>query len=220
MEGPFFPFGASLPAGPGLPAFFDPADKAELRLRLRAWRVGLKPEAVAAAGEAVARRLAELPEYRQARTIMAYWSVGNELPTHGLVRAALAAGKRVCLPATIAEEGRLEPRQVLDPDRDLVTGARNIPEPAAARATVIDPAEIDLILVPGMAFDRQGWRLGRGFGYYDRFFRAPHPLRACLAGLAFDAQVLPSVPRDERDMPVQIIVHESGVIRCRPNPAS
>lgn len=197
-----------------MPADFDPADKAQLRLRLRAWRVSLPPEAVAAAGEAVAGRLADLPEYGQAGTIMAYWSVGNELPTHRLIRAALAAGKRVCLPATIPEEGRLEPRQVTDPDRELVTGARNIPAPAEG-APVIEPGEIDLILVPGMAFDREGRRMGRGFGYYDRFFRNNQPLRAVLVGLAYEQQVLPSVPHDKWDMPLQMIVHESDVVRCQ-----
>ena len=146
-------------------------------------------------GEAVCRQVLALPEFRQAKTIMAFCSTEDEPDTRLLLEQALAAGKRLCLPRCTGG-GRMQAYAVttlaqLQPDR------WGIPAPAAD-CPVVPPEEIDLIIAPCVACTREGVRLGRGAGYYDRFAaRTAAPLAVlCLSTRLFD--MLPAEPHDRR----------------------
>lgn len=191
--------------------------KAELRRRMRAWRDGLAPETRAALGEAAARHLRAAAPYQAARTLLLYWATGSEVPTGAAVAAALEAGKRVCLPRVLPD-GRLAVHRVCDPARELVAGFRGLLEPDPARTPAVAPGSLDLVVVPGLAFDRRGMRLGYGLGYFDRFL-AGLPRRTWRVGLAYGGQVLPRLPADPWDVPLHLIVTERGILACgRPLP--
>lgn len=187
--------------------------KSGLRRAMRAWRDHLAPEERAAAAAAVAARLARFEPYRRARTVMAYWTMGSELPTEGIVAAALRGRKLVCLPQVLSADLRLVPRRVMDPVSDLVAGYRGILEPDPTRTLEVSLARLDLVLVPGLAFSRQGARLGHGEGYFDRFL-AGLPPRVWRVALAYAGQVLDDLPADPWDVPMHAIVTPDGVIEC------
>jgi len=171
-------------------------------------------EEVSARSKKIAERLFSLAEYRQAETIMYFLNFGKEVDTLAMVPASLAHGKRVVAPKTVHSERRLILSEIVDPQRDLEPGRWGIPEPKTERLRQVDAAAIDFVIVPGVAFDEQGHRLGYGGGYYDRFFaglREGVPLVA----LTFDLQVVPEVPVDPWDRRVDLILTEERVIDCR-----
>jgi 5-formyltetrahydrofolate cyclo-ligase len=130
-----------------------------------------------------------------------------------MIHEALAAGKRVGLPVTLMEERRLEFREVGDLDHDLeVRGSFNIPEPRE-HCRAIAPQSADLVLVPGLGFDRRGYRVGYGGGFYDRFLSTLPG--AATAGLCFDLQVVEAVPTAPGDVPVEWLITDRRLIRCQ-----
>lgn len=146
--------------------------------------------------------------WRRADTVFCYVSVGWEISTGELLTAALAAGKRLCVPRCLPDGVMYA---CLLPDLSaLRPGPLGIPEPGEALPRV-PPEEIGLALVPGVAFDRSGYRLGRGGGYYDRFLPG---LRGVRAGLCYGAFLLPVLPRTAFDVPTDCIVTEEGVYTC------
>ncbi len=153
---------------------------------------------------AVWERLAVLPAFAAARCVCAYVSTGPEIETHGLIRQLLALGRRVCVPAFA---GEYVPAQINDFDADLANGKFGILEPR----TVI-PAEPDVWLVPGLAFDVKGNRLGRGRGFYDAMLRQA---RGPKLALAHDFQLLGEVPTEAHDARVDFVITESRVVTCK-----
>lgn len=208
--------------------------KAELRRRILAWRDALPPEQVSSWSAAIAMRLFNLPAFRQARTVLFYLSFRNEVATPPMIARALASGIRVCIPETVPAERRMIPRLIapsplwgmgefpfsefpfsdLPEALGLVPGPMGLWQPDPARCPAVVPEEIDLVLVPGVAFDRRGYRLGFGHGYYDRFLPGL-PERVRRVGLAFSGQVVEAVPADPWDVPLHGFVTEDGVIDIR-----
>jgi len=184
-------------------------EKKEARREIRRRIEALTPAERAAKSEAVRARLLSLPEMTEARTVMAFLAMPDELDTRPMIEAMIAAGKRVYAPRTVASERRMIPLRIAG-FRKLRKGAYGIAEPDADETC---PAEdIDFIVVPGRAFDRRGNRLGRGAGFYDRFM-TQQGFRAVTCGIAFACQLLPSVPRKSHDLPVRIVVTEDEVLR-------
>ena len=171
-----------------------------------------------AVSERICRRLASLPEYGPARTVMLYVAVRNEVRTDPLLSAALAEGKRVVVPYCDGDELGLF---VLASLEELAAGTLGIPEPRpelrAAAGKRADPDEIDVAMVPGIAFDRQGGRLGHGRGFFDRFLPR---LRAdaVAVGVAFECQLLPEIPMLAHDVSVDRVVTEKGIYLGRGRP--
>ncbi len=180
------------------------SDKDNLRNRMRSRLAELPAAELRAHSAAVWERLAALPAFTAARCVCAYVSTGHEIETRGLIRQLLALGRRVCVPAFA---GEYAPAEIQDFDADLVKGKFGILEPR----TVI-PAEPDVWLVPGLAFDAKGNRLGRGRGFYDAMLRQARGLKLALA---HDFQLLDEVPADARDARVDFIVTESRVVTCK-----
>lgn len=169
------------------------AQKRLLRAEIRRLKSQFSAAALAAKSLRVIEKLEAEPLFRAARAPMLYWSLPDEVCTHALIAKVLAE-KRVVLPTVVGDELRpVELRSVAD----LREGAFHILEPAGC---AVSDGEIDLIVLPGMAFSPDGGRLGRGRGYYDRF------LSCCpvvpTVGLAFDFQVVSHVPAEPHDVKI------------------
>lgn len=182
--------------------------KRELRRRLLAARRALPAEEVDAAGEAIAHHVLDLPEVRCATRVAAYVSVGSE-PGTGPVRAALRErGVSVLLPVLLPDDDL----SWAEDDGELAPAARGLLEPTGPRLGVEVIAGVDLVLLPGLAVGRDGTRLGRGGGSYDRAL-ARVPEGVPLVVLLHRGEVLDDVPAESHDRPVRAAVTPDGVLR-------
>ena len=181
------------------------AGKRLLREQALALRCALSADEVARCSRLIAARLLALPAVCDARTIFCYVSHGNEVQTHPLVRGWIAAGKRVHVPSYDERQRRYQPSPIGDFERDLAPGKLGILEPRA-RTEAGGPA--DIAIVPGVAFDARGHRLGYGRGFYDGMLEHFGGLKIALA---FDCQMLPAVPHGGNDVLMDAMVTESAV---------
>ena len=182
-------------------------NKDELRQAMRARRRALSQEEQRRASQAVCARVRAFSPYAQARTVMAYMACRGELDLAPVMADALAQGKTLLLPRCEAP-GLMTARQVTDLSQ-LAAGAYGLMEPGEGCA-VFPPEEIDLVFVPGTAFDAQGGRLGQGGGYYDRFLARTRALRA---GVCHDFALTARVPQQAHDARMDCILSPGGVIR-------
>lgn len=189
------------------------AARAELRTL---WR-SLPPAELSTLSRRIAETTISLPEWQNAGAIMLYASMPGEIDTGPLAEHALSRGKLVCVPLTDWEGGRLRPVRV-ENWADATAGPRHPDRPSvpSPRATCVDvnPASLQLVIVPGLGFDPAGNRLGRGAGFYDRFL-LENALGANAIGLAPDRMILQRIPAGAMDAPVSTVVSESRVIRVR-----
>lgn len=182
--------------------------KAVLRNQVRAWRDGLSPHDHQALSEEVEARLVQLPVFAEARTVLVYAAFGSEAGTGGIVARLLMSGRRLVLPRVAGDD--LELCVVTNPVTDLAPGTWGIPEPVAG-LPVVAADEIDLFLLPGLAFDARGGRLGYGRGFFDRVLQGARGTRV---GLAFEGQMVDRVPVTDTDVPVDMVVTSDRIIRC------
>ena len=160
--------------------------------------------------EAVCSRASELPELLQAGTVMLFASFRTELDTTPLAEWVLRAGKTLCLPRVLGPR-RMAAYRVAELAADLAPGKWGIPEPREGTPEV-RPEAIDLVFVPGSAFDEEGRRCGYGGGFYDNYLPLTRPGIPRVA-LAFEAQLVPQICCEPHDLPVTAIVTERRVIR-------
>lgn len=184
-------------------------DKAALRAEMRARRRGLGAEALARAEAEAAAHLLAWDGWRAARAVALHCAARGELPTAALLAAARAAGKRVALPRVGPEGAGL---RWADGPAALAPGSHGILEPPG-EAPLADPAALDLVLAPGLAFDRAGRRLGQGGGDYDRLLAAL-PARVAVVGWCHDFQVVAAVPTEPHDRRVGWLATPSGLRRA------
>ncbi len=169
------------------------------------------PEAEAESkSAAIMKNLVKMTEYKKAKAVMFYAAKGNEVRTREIIEAALKEGKTVLLPITNMERKEIEAAVIENYGSDLKEGAFGVMEPKQKRA--FDEAQISAIIVPGVAFDIEGHRLGYGLGFYDKLLRR---LDAARIGLAYDFQVIDKLPRESHDEKMDMIVTESRAIGCR-----
>ena len=147
-------------------------------------------------------RFMALPEVEAADTVMVFYGTGREPDTAPLIRALLEKGKRVALPVCLPHRG-MEARQVIDPDR-LVPNRFGIPEPDKS-CPVVDKREIAVALIPHLMCDRDGYRLGWGGGYYDRWLADYPGFTACICR---QGRLVEHMPREEFDVPVKLVLFE------------
>jgi len=185
-------------------------EKNRLRAAIRRHVAALSADERRAASDSIARRVLALAAFCQARAVMLFASMPDEVDTSAIIAGALAAGKRVGLPRCRPGGHELDVIEIADPAADPAPGRYGIPEPVGD--CLIPPADLDLVLVPGRAFDRSGNRLGRGAAYYDRFL-AGAAARALRCAVCFEGQLLPTVPHDAHDVPVHVIVTDKQVVR-------
>jgi 5-formyltetrahydrofolate cyclo-ligase len=185
------------------------AAKAELRRRILEQRDGLPADRRARASAAIAERLAALAAFGVARAVLAYAPFGSEVDTRPLLHAVLAAGKGLVLPRVNRATRMLDLYRVDDPAAQLEPGTWGIPEPRPGACPPAALGEVELVVVPGVAFDVRGGRLGYGAGYYDRLLRGLAVGSPPLVAGAFDVQVVPEVPMDAHDRRLDQVVTES-----------
>jgi 5-formyltetrahydrofolate cyclo-ligase len=184
-------------------------DKEPLRAQMREVRASIDPEERARMVRAVEEQLAALPEFAAAGTVLLFYSFGSEVGTSGVARRVLGDGKRLLLPF-LADEG-MEAAEVVLGD-ELSPTAYGPREPA--RRVAVNPRKVDLVVTPGLAFDRRGRRLGYGGGHYDRYLARLRP-DAVRVGIGFSVQVVDEVPAGPADQRVHLVVTDAEVIDCR-----
>jgi 5-formyltetrahydrofolate cyclo-ligase len=187
-------------------------DKAALRRRLLAGRRSSDPAELAAAGRAIRDAVLDLPEAQMAGTVAAYYSVGAEPDTHGLLFALWKRGSYVLLPVLLPD-GDLDWASYEGPD-SLRPGPRGLMEPGEPVRGVTAVCSADLVLVPALAVDQSGLRLGRGGGSYDRALARVGGQVPTVA-LLYDAELLPALPGGPHDQRVRMVARPSGVTRLR-----
>ncbi|MER7787674.1 5-formyltetrahydrofolate cyclo-ligase [Streptomyces sp. NPDC097640] len=189
--------------------------KPELRRSLLAVRARLTADDIADARSRLACRALELPELAEARTVAAYVSIGGEPGTEGLREALRARGVRVLLPV-LMEDNDLDWGRDEGPGR-LVRARRGLLEPEGPRLGPEAVTGADVVLLPGLAVDRRGVRLGRGGGSYDRVLARLDRAgaRPALVVLLYDGEVLDDVPGEAHDRPVHAAITPSAVHRFR-----
>ena len=187
------------------------AAKAALRAALLSRRRALPARTRAAWSAAIARRLYALPAFDGARSVHAYvGAVDGEVATRGILARCLREGRAVICPR-VEPGSRTLAHYALASLDELVRSPRGLWEPDPGRCRRVDASAADLLLVPGLAFDRRGGRLGFGAGYYDQFLSGASGLRVALA---FGFQVVGAVPMGSRDVRVDWVLTERASVPC------
>ncbi len=184
-------------------------DKAELRSSLRNGLLKMSPEARRHQSLQACRNLASLPQFQDASTVMMYLSLRYELDTAEAIEQAWALGKAVVVPRISWEQKTMAPVRIESFQDEFSVSVSGLRNPVSQ--AVVPLENIDLVVVPGLAFDMQGNRLGHGGGYYDRFLCLPES-KARRCGFAFDQQVVPCIPRENHDQVMDFVVTDTQTV--------
>lgn len=186
------------------------AEKAALRARIRAVLKSLSPEQRRESDRALLDRFLALPQVKAASTLLLYHGMGTEPDTSRLLEPLWEAGKRVALPRCLP--GNQMEARLVQKDTVLIPHPWGMLEPGTD-CPLAGPADIGLVLVPGLAFDRSGGRLGQGGGFYDRWLAGFSGLTVALCR---EVTLLDRVPREGHDRPVDLVVTEGAVYGLSP----
>lgn len=180
------------------------------RLKNLSKRNSLSKKQVKEKSNAVQKLVEELPEFKNAKCIMLYYGVNNEVETKALIEKALTLGKRVALPATNFEKRAMVPREI-NSIEELAKTKQGLFEPKTQK--FIETKEIDLIIIPGVAFDKSGSRIGRGMGFYDSLLRKTST-KIPLIGLCFEENLEEHIPIESHDVKMNIVITDKKIIKC------
>lgn len=173
-------------------------DKKALRKEMKSRVATMGEEERRLFSECLFARLESLPEFLRAECILVYWSLPDEPCSHAFL-SKWNGRKSILLPSVVGDDLQL---RNYEGDESMETGAFGIKEPAGPVFT--DYAKVGMVIVPGLAFDAFGYRLGRGKGYYDRLL--PRLASATTVGVCFPCQYEPQLPHDEWDVPLDKVV--------------
>lgn len=187
--------------------------KRQLRDRIEKKRKGLSQAWVQSKSDIIIGHLKKLPEFQSAQMIHCYVAWRNEVNTHGLIKELLQSGKRIVIPVVELSNHTLLHSEIKKFE-DLQVGTFGILEPPKECILPVQLSVLDLIIVPGVAFDLRGQRIGYGGGYYDEFLKK---VNATKIGLAYHFQIVDKVPIRNQDERVDIIITEQGVYRAGKN---
>jgi 5-formyltetrahydrofolate cyclo-ligase len=187
--------------------------KKELRKKVQEIRDSLDPEQRQLLSAEIGENLWSIPEFNQAETLLFFLSFRSEVDTKPMILRALEEKKAVCVPCTDMENKAMMASRIMNLDGDLRMGNYNILEPREECLRPVPPQRIDAVLMPGVAFDLTGGRLGYGGGYYDRFLERCSP-SCLLIALAFELQIVEHVPCADHDIHIHKIVTENRVVDC------
>ncbi|VTR66372.1 5-formyltetrahydrofolate cyclo-ligase [Desulfosarcina cetonica] len=185
--------------------------KQEIRNDIAAYFKSLGSDALAENTRIIENRLFEFANFLESKIVMLYVNAEHEVNTDNIIKRAYEYGKIVVLPAFDAPKGTMKLMKVDNPDKDLVAGSRGFAEPNPAKCKAVPLDCIDIAIVPGIAMDEKGGRLGPGDGYYDRII-PDLPMTTRKVGLVFEKQLVPQVPMESHDKHVDIIITEKRVI--------
>jgi 5-formyltetrahydrofolate cyclo-ligase len=188
----------------------DMNSKADVRRHLKQLLAGMNEadrhrKSIAACGH-----LAGSPEFAAARVVMLYLSTPHELDTAPLALKCWQAGKTVVVPKVSWDQRRMLPVEITSLQTGITTTGPNIREPIAGKPIPLDL--LDLVVVPGLGFSSNGYRIGRGMGFYDRFLAQPDFI-GLSCGLAFHEQIIENVPVLDHDVPLGMLVTDRGITR-------
>jgi len=210
------------------------SEKQQIRKTVLAARDQLSPDVRDAFNAAITERLLQLPEYRRAGTVLGYMNFGSEYASELWVAQVLVDGKRLILPKVNHHTNQLDLYLVDDPENQLESGLWGIREPVVERCKRLDDInEVEFVLLPGIAFSRDGARLGYGGGFYDKLLMEPlairpgeqttlaksqvmahAPHRPTLATAAYGLQIVTQIPQEATDVKIDWIVTEAETIDC------
>ncbi|HEU0188483.1 MAG TPA: 5-formyltetrahydrofolate cyclo-ligase [Gallionella sp.] len=195
------------------------AVKQQIRKQVIAAREQLPAVTRAAHSAAIIEWLLQLPEYRQADTVLGYMNFGAEFASGLWVEHVLANGKRLALPKVNHHTNLLDLYWVEDTENQLEEGLWGIREPVVERCERLASLnEVEFALLPGVAFARDGARLGYGRGFYDKLLARPNGTRhPVLAAAAFALQIVEQIPLEPTDVKVEWIITEQETIACSVN---
>ena len=165
--------------------------------------------------EAIRKQLFALDEFRAAGLVHFYISMGHEVETLTMIQEAINLKKRVAVPVMQPENADHLRLFELFKDSSLIPGPRGTLQPHPDRVRPVGTNDIDLMMIPGVAFDRHGRRLGRGLGYFDRLLSQSFKKTAPVIGLAYELQLVENVPVTDQYKAVDKIITEARVIDCR-----
>jgi len=197
--------------------------KRKLRQEFLKKRNNLSRGEIKSKSEKIEKRLFALPEFQRAKTIMFYVSFRSEVETEKMIKNALKLRKRIVVPVVDGE--KIVVSEIKNLKKELTKGSFGIREPKKEFRRRVNQKEIDLVVVPGVVFDKRGGRLGYGRGYYDRFLRnklirlrMSRSHQCALIALAFDLQIARKIPLVKEDIKIDKIVTESGIVDCKDRP--
>ena len=184
-------------------------EKALLRVRFLSWRQSLSKKTVRGKGGKIAGKLFALKEFKKTPLLASFVDFENEPPTRKIIQKAWGLKKTVVVPRMDKEKTALSFHAIKSLN-ELLPNYQGILEPPLQNP-VVEPAEIPLLLVPGLAFDENGHRLGFGGGYFDRFL--PKVAQAFKIGLCFEKSMAPELPKENHDIPMDMVITEKKARR-------
>ncbi|MFV5335807.1 5-formyltetrahydrofolate cyclo-ligase [Bacillus paralicheniformis] len=184
--------------------------KRSLRNEVRKRLANMPEQEFLLKAEAIHRKLFQSKQWKKASVIALTISRNREVPTEPIIEQARLEGKTVCIPKCMPDTKEMHFRSFQD-ESDLEVVYFGLQEPIVHKTGRMEPEDIDFILVPGICYDRTGYRIGYGGGYYDRYLSG---FTKDTASLAFECQVIDHVPKEPHDIPVEQIFTEDAVYTC------
>lgn len=184
--------------------------KEKLRKDILRIRKKMSKEKALQKSKKIKKKLFKMDEYQKASSILFYVSYNNEVYTHNMIKESMEKGKNIVVPLSDKKNKELILSKLTNWE-DLSRGEYGILEPAEERIEKVSADEIDLVIVPGIVFDKYGNRVGHGKGYYDRLLRQ---VKCPKIGLSFEKQIVKKIPEEKHDQPVDKILTEKRFIDC------
>jgi 5-formyltetrahydrofolate cyclo-ligase len=188
--------------------------KAELRRRLRDTLSGMSDAQRHQKSLAACQLIAASPEFAAARVVMLYLTMQSEMDTAPLALRSWQAGKTVVVPKVSWDQRRMLPTEISSLHGHVTTAGTGVREPVGGKPVPVDL--IDLVIVPGLGFTNTGYRIGRGMGFYDRFL-AQSDFIGLSCGLAFEEQIVQTLPILDHDVPLSMLATDHGIRRFASN---
>ncbi len=188
--------------------------KERLRKEILELRKNLKPADVEYKSRQITKRILDLEYFRNVGVVMTYVAFRNEIRTEEIIKYCLNTGKRLVVPKVVKKRRLLLASEIQNYPEDLAPGTLNIMEPKEEVLRPVPVEIIDFLIVPGLAFDRLGNRLGYGGGYYDCFIPSLRP-DVVTAAPVYDFQIRDDVFSEKHDIPVDLLITENKIIDCK-----
>lgn len=187
-------------------------DKSQMRREIKSRLIEIEPQQRAQKSKQICRHLTGTEEFKKAGTVMVYLSMAHEVDTASVILQCWQQEKTVIVPKVSWQQRHMIPVEINSLNSGISTGAGGLRNPTTGAPMPVE--DIDMVITPGLAFDKKGNRLGRGGAYYDRFL-ASEGLKAVICSMAFSEQIVDEVPTDQHDKTVDFIVTENGIINCK-----
>jgi 5-formyltetrahydrofolate cyclo-ligase len=185
--------------------------KSRIRKDVIRIRDGMDDSEIDKRSRAIESRLISTGEFRESKTVLFYVSTKSEVRTKSMINHALGLGKMVAVPLTDVNSRDIRPFEIKDFEKDLAEGSFGLMEPRRESCNEVGIDDVDLIIVPGTAFDRKGNRIGYGKGFYDKLLSKCRD--AFTIGLAYDFQLVERIPEESHDVRVKMIITDKRILK-------